>query len=122
MPDAAAPRRPLGDHRLLDCFACPAALLTDAARLERALVAAAAQAGATVVKSVFHRFSPHGLSGVVVIAESHLAVHTWPEKAFAAVDLFTCAGPELADRLEAEVKRAFAGARIETRAFGRGEA
>jgi spermidine synthase len=47
-------------------------------------------AGATIVQSVFHLFNPHGVSGVVVIAESHLAIHTWPEYGYAAIDLFTC--------------------------------
>ena len=51
---------------------------------------AARDSNATIVNSVFHRFNPHGVSGVVVIAESHLAIHTWPEYNYAAVDLFTC--------------------------------
>lgn len=52
---------------------------------------AAAQAcGATVIQSLIHHFNPIGVSGVVVIAESHLAIHTWPEHGFAAVDIFTC--------------------------------
>ena len=51
---------------------------------------AAELAGATIVSSNFHHFSPHGVSGVVIIAESHLTIHTWPEYGYAAVDLFTC--------------------------------
>lgn len=51
---------------------------------------AAKRSGATIVDEVFHLFNPHGVSGVVVIAESHLAIHTWPEYGYAAVDLFTC--------------------------------
>jgi spermidine synthase len=51
---------------------------------------AAREAGATVINSTFHHFSPYGVSGVVVIQESHLAIHTWPEYQYAAVDLFTC--------------------------------
>ena len=51
---------------------------------------AAKKSGATVLETVFHLFNPHGISGVVVIAESHLAIHTWPEYGYAAVDLFTC--------------------------------
>lgn len=46
--------------------------------------------GATIVQSVFHEFNPHGLSGVVIIAESHIAIHTWPEHRCAALDIFTC--------------------------------
>ncbi len=51
---------------------------------------AARRSGATIVEDVFHLFNPHGISGVVVIAESHLSIHTWPEYGYAAVDLFTC--------------------------------
>ena len=47
-------------------------------------------AQATIVDEVFHEFSPFGISGVVVIAESHLAIHTWPEYCYAAVDVFSC--------------------------------
>lgn len=63
------------------------------------MILAAQAAGATIVESVFHKFSPWGISGVVVIAESHLAIHVWPEKCFAAIDLFTCGAtvrPEIA--------------------------
>ena len=48
------------------------------------------EAGATVLGESFHQFNPHGVSGVVVIAESHLFIHTWPEHGYAAVDIFTC--------------------------------
>ncbi len=54
------------------------------------MIHAAKEAGATVISSNFHHFSPFGVSGVVVIQESHLAIHTWPEYRYAAVDLFTC--------------------------------
>ena len=54
------------------------------------MLEAARRACATVVDVVFHEFSPFGVSGVVVIAESHLAIHTWPEHRYAAVDIFTC--------------------------------
>ena len=64
--------------------------MNDVARIESSMVAAAEKAGATVINSTFHHFSPYGVSGVVVIQESHLAIHTWPEYGYAAVDLFTC--------------------------------
>jgi len=54
------------------------------------MVNAALEAGAEVREVVFHKFSPQGVSGVVVISESHLAIHTWPELGYAAVDVFTC--------------------------------
>ena len=80
----------LGRHVLVDFYGCSPALLDDAGYLERALNQAALAAGATVLNSTFHRFSPCGVTGVLAIQESHLAIHTWPERAFAAVDLFTC--------------------------------
>jgi S-adenosylmethionine decarboxylase proenzyme len=58
--------------------------------LEKMLCRTAESIGATVLKSVFHQFCPQGVSGVVVIAESHLCIHTWPEYGYAAVDIFTC--------------------------------
>jgi S-adenosylmethionine decarboxylase len=54
------------------------------------MVEAAHRAQATIVDVVFHEFNPFGISGVVVIAESHLAIHTWPEYRYAAVDVFSC--------------------------------
>jgi len=80
----------LGRQVLLELYDCDAEALSDEALLREAFLDAARLAGATVVTDVFHRFSPYGVSGVVVIAESHLSVHTWPEHGYAAVDLFTC--------------------------------
>jgi S-adenosylmethionine decarboxylase proenzyme len=54
------------------------------------MLEAASYSGATVLGSSFHYFTPQGVSGVIVIAESHLAIHTWPEYEYAAVDIFTC--------------------------------
>lgn len=80
----------LGRHILVEFLNCKADVLNDVAAIENAMVEAAQIAGATVINSTFHHFSPYGVSGVVVIQESHLAIHTWPEYRYAAVDLFTC--------------------------------
>lgn len=69
---------------------CNKEILNDVDALREALLTAANLAGATILGDSFHRFSPHGISGVVVIAESHLFVHTWPEYGYAAADIFTC--------------------------------
>lgn len=82
--------KPLGRHLLVDFHGCDTGLLDDPAHLEAALYRAALAAGATVLNATFHRFSPCGVTGVLLLQESHLAIHTWPERAFAAVDLFTC--------------------------------
>ncbi|HSR52618.1 MAG TPA: adenosylmethionine decarboxylase [Acidobacteriota bacterium] len=83
-------REALGRQVLIDLYGCGREMLDDAGKVEKALVEAAQRCGATVVETVLHRFSPQGVSGVVVIAESHLAVHTWPEEGYAALDVFTC--------------------------------
>ena len=80
----------LGNHILVEFMNCDPHIMNDVAGIERDMVAAAQRAGATVINSTFHHFSPWGVSGVVVIQESHLAIHTWPEYGYAAVDLFTC--------------------------------
>ena len=80
----------LGRHILAEYIGCEPGILNDVTRIEAILLEAAEEAEATVVNSTFHHFSPFGVSGVVVIAESHFAIHTWPEYGFAAVDLFTC--------------------------------
>jgi spermidine synthase len=80
----------LGNHILVEFMNCDPDIMNDVAGIERDMVDAAKAAGATVINSTFHHFSPYGVSGVVVIQESHLAIHTWPEYGYAAVDLFTC--------------------------------
>jgi spermidine synthase len=80
----------LGNHILIEFMNCDPAILNDVATIEKNMVDAASKAGATVINSTFHHFSPYGVSGVVVIQESHLAIHTWPEWGYSAVDLFTC--------------------------------
>ena len=65
-------------------------VLDDLGFLKGAMLEAAVECGATVLGESFHPFNPQGVSGVVVIAESHLSIHTWPEYGYAAVDIFTC--------------------------------
>lgn len=83
-----------GNHWLVEYFGCERAVLDDSRRLEDAMRCAAEAAGATVITTAFHRFAPQGVSGVVVIAESHLSIHTWPEHGYAAVDFYTCGACE----------------------------
>ncbi len=81
---------PLGTHLLLDLAGAPFATLDDPAVVQAALVETVAAMGARVLGTHVHRLEPQGISGVVVISESHLTIHTWPERGEAAVDLFTC--------------------------------
>lgn len=95
-PDVAVDEA-LATHVLLELWGVDEALLNDAAALEAALVAAARAARCEVLGALHHRFEPQGASAVVLVAESHLSIHTWPEHGYAAVDILTCgqALPEL---------------------------
>ena len=80
----------LGRHLLLELYDCDTEALNSLDVVKGSMVEAAKRAQATIVDVAFHEFNPFGISGVVVIAESHLAIHTWPEFRYAAVDVFSC--------------------------------
>ncbi|MGW8272790.1 MAG: adenosylmethionine decarboxylase [Thermodesulfovibrionales bacterium] len=80
----------LGTHLLVELKDCNPATLMSLQKVTDAMVTAAREAKATIVDVSFHEFNPFGISGMVVIAESHLSIHTWPEYSYAAVDIFTC--------------------------------
>lgn len=80
----------LGKHILVEFYNCDEKILNDVDKIELYMNEAAQAAKATIVESVFHIFNPHGISGAVIIMESHITIHTWPEYGYAAVDLFTC--------------------------------
>ena len=89
----------LGTHLVLELKDCRRELLTDLDFLRSTLLSAAVEAGTTVMGDSFHYFDPYdGVSGVVIIAESHLSIHTWPEYGYAAADIFTCGSALLADK------------------------
>ena len=80
----------LGKHLLMELKNCDKEMLNDLDSIKGTMLTAANEAGATVLGESFHRFNPHGISGVVILAESHLFIHTWPEYGYAAADIFTC--------------------------------
>ena len=80
----------LGKHILVEYYNCNINKINDKEFIEKIMKEAAEKSKATIVESVFHLFNPFGISGAVIISESHLSIHTWPEFGFAAVDLFTC--------------------------------
>jgi S-adenosylmethionine decarboxylase len=87
----SGPISTIGSHVLADLYGISAELLRNGAALEALLCEAASRAGATVVGSHFHSFgTADGVTGVVLLAESHISIHTWPESDFAAVDIFMC--------------------------------
>ena len=80
----------LGKHLIVECYGCDSTLINDINHVEAIMLKAAEEAQATVVEYKFHKFAPHGISGVLIIAESHFAIHTWPEYGYCSLDLFTC--------------------------------
>lgn len=118
---APAKHRTFGSQVVLDLYECETDHLDDLAWVKRTLVNAANAAGATIIETVFHKFSPWGISGVVVIAESHLAIHIWPEHRYAAIDVFTCGENVRMDVASAFLTRAFRSKRAVQRRFTRGD-
>ncbi len=82
----------IGRHLIAEFYGCQDTLLDDLEGIRRIMLQAAEVIGATVMGETFHRFSPQGVSGTVVISESHLSVHTWPEYNYVSVDIYTCGG------------------------------
>jgi len=83
--------QPAGQHVLADLYGCDAQQLADPAQIADCLLVAANAAGATVLNSHFHHFGEQqGVTGVLLLMESHMSIHTWPEHGYAAIDLFMC--------------------------------
>ena len=110
---------PIGQHVLLDLYNCHEDL-KNSAFVEQALLEAANKAGATIVSHHFHKFSPCGVSGVVIIQESHLTIHTWPEHAFASVDIYTCGKEMNFESAVDYLKQKFVSDKIVIKHFERG--
>jgi len=82
----------IGRHLIAEYYDCDRAIIDDVQAVGSHLRAAAEEVGATIVSEAFHRYAPQGVSGTLLIAESHLSIHTWPEVGYVAVDIFTCGG------------------------------
>jgi S-adenosylmethionine decarboxylase len=80
----------LGIHVMLDLKNCNRELLDDLPYIRGVLIEAADHVGAHILNESFHHFDPHGVTGILAIAESHICIHTWPEHGYAAADIFTC--------------------------------
>ena len=106
-------------HLLVELFDCNTDALENQSLLTELLEAAATAANVTIVKSVFHQYSPQGITGIVIIEESHLSIHTWPEYAYASVDFYTCGDchPEKALSI---IKKGLNSQRTETMIIDRG--
>jgi S-adenosylmethionine decarboxylase len=80
----------LGTHIVCELSGCDPATLTNVDAVREMMIGAAKASRATIMEVAFHRFEPQGVSGVVVLAESHISIHTWPETGYAAMDFYTC--------------------------------
>lgn len=99
-----------GTHLIIDLW--DVSRINDPEHIERSLCDAAVRAGATILSTDFHVFTPNnGVSGVIVLSESHISIHTWPERGFAAVDVFMCGAAQPLRTIEV-LKEAFSPSRI----------
>ena len=80
----------LGRHLILELYGCSPEILDSEETIKRVLTEAVKAANGNICGVFFHKFNPQGVTGVVVISESHISIHTWPEHGYAAVDVFTC--------------------------------
>ncbi|KHE71524.1 adenosylmethionine decarboxylase [Halobacillus sp. BBL2006] len=92
----------MGRHVIAELWDCNEGKLNDMSYIEQVFVDAALKAGAEVREVAFHKFAPHGVSGVVIISESHLTIHSFPEHGYASIDVYTCG-----DRIDPNVAAEF---------------
>jgi S-adenosylmethionine decarboxylase len=88
----------VGKHCILELYECHSSRLDDEAFLRDTITTAAKRAGATLLNLITHRFEPQGVTGLALLAESHISIHTWPESGYAAVDVFTCGDHTMPER------------------------
>lgn len=88
----------VGKHCILELYGCSSAKLNDEVFLRDAITTAAQLAGATLLNLITHHFEPQGVTGLALLAESHISIHTWPESGYAAVDVFTCGDHTMPER------------------------
>jgi S-adenosylmethionine decarboxylase len=110
----------LGSHLLIELFDCDARSLEEEISVGRAMRDAAIESEATVVAESFHEFKPYGVSGAVIIQESHYTIHTWPEHRYAAVDLFYCGGTILVHKALDTLRERFKPGRMKFLVVRRG--
>ncbi len=108
------------EHLLVELFGCDREVLQSKVAVETLLVEAAVAANVTIVQSVFHRYSPQGVTGVVLIEESHLSIHTWPEYGYASVDFYTC-GDGMPEKALEVIKAGLHASRTESIFVDRGQ-
>ncbi len=120
MPFRPGEEPSLGSHLLVELYGCDPESLKREDCVGNAMRSAAVESKATVVDQSFHEFRPYGVSGAVIIQESHYTIHTWPEHGYAAVDLFYCGGTVLVHRAVEVLQDSFKPSRIKFLVVRRG--
>ena len=111
------PTEMVGKHCILELYDCEPIRLNDEAFLRTTLTTAAKEAGATLLNLITHRFEPQGVTGLALLAESHISIHTWPETGYAAVDVFTCGDHTMPEQACAVLCSEFRAKRHALRSF-----
>jgi S-adenosylmethionine decarboxylase len=111
----------LGYQKTIDFYGCDTTKINSCKFIESTLLKAAHLMDLTVVNATIHEFSPIGISGVVVIEESHIAIHTWPEYDYVAIDIFTCNDAYDLDKGILFLKESFGAQRLEEQNISRGD-
>lgn len=110
----------LGCQILVELYNCNSDKINDVEFVESSMLSATRDSGATIISHNFHKFNPHGVSGVVVIAESHVSIHSWPEYDYAAVDIFICGNTIDPWLIQADLKEDFESQNISSKEMKRG--
>jgi S-adenosylmethionine decarboxylase proenzyme len=111
---------PHGVQWIVELYGCRAELLERVPYVEQALAISAERARASVIRNNYHQFEPYGVSGVTILQQSHVTIHTWPEDTYAAVDFFFCHEDMDVEAAIAELKRCFQPTRVAIDRFARG--
>ena len=109
----------VGKHCILELYDCDSSKLDDEDFLRAAITQAAERAGATLLNLITHQFEPQGVTGLALLAESHISIHTWPESGYAAVDVFTCGDHTMPERACAVLSEQLSSSRQSMRSFRR---
>ena len=108
-----------GKHYLVELIGCDPGRLKHVTHVQKLLLQAARKSNATILKHFFHQFEPAGVTGIILITESHFFIHTWPDDQYAALDIFTCGAMEPKAAIE-NLKKSFRAKKVKIRTIVRG--
>ena len=109
--DIESPHTTFGRHVIADLSGCDSKIISDVSFIKAIMEEGVIRAGATIINSCFHLFSPSGVSGIILLSESHASTHTWPDKGYVSLDIYTCGSqvfPQIAiDYIAEKLKASF---------------